>query len=118
MSLVNFALILTNTLIMVSGQFLWKYGMQQPHSFQSFVSIVKMLLSPYIFAGLSLYGVATVLWLFILTRVPLSVAYPVQSLAYVFTLFGAAFLFQEPITPAKIAGVLLIIAGVSVIGWK
>ncbi|WP_270584011.1 EamA family transporter [Bacillus smithii] len=116
MTPINFVLILVNTLILVSGQFLWKYGMMKSgQSFSSLLGILKLLLSPYILTGLILYGAATVLWLFILSKVPLSVAYPIQSLAYVFALFGAYFLFGETLTSWKIAGVLLIVAGVAMI---
>jgi len=118
MTLINFLLILANTLILVTGQFLWKYGLgNQQVSFDSVWSIVKLIFSPYIFSGLALYGAATVLWLFILTRVPLSMAYPIQSLAYLFAVVGAYFVFNEPLTVSKVIGVLLIMAGVSVIGF-
>lgn len=113
----NYLLILLNTLILVSGQFIWKYGMMKNEaSFSSVTDILKLLFSPYILTGLTMYGFATVLWLFILTRVPLSVAYPIQSLAYVFAVFGAYFIFNESLSAMKIAGVLLIIIGVSFIG--
>ncbi|MEJ9211813.1 EamA family transporter [Bacillus smithii] len=116
MTPINFVLILVNTLILVSGQFLWKYGMMKSgQSFSSLLGILKLLLSPYILTGLILYGAATVLWLFILSKVPLSVAYPIQSLAYVFALIGAYFLFGETLTSWKIAGVLLIVAGMAMI---
>jgi len=85
-------------------------------SFDSLGAIVRVLLSPYILSGLFLYGLATVLWLFILTKVPLSVAYPLQSIAYIIAVFGAFFFFQEEITLWKILGVILIMAGVSFIG--
>ena len=118
MSLTHFFLILLNTLILVSGQFLWKMGMmKQEPSFSSIGEIIKLLFSPYILSGLTLYGFATVLWLFILTRVPLSVAYPVQSLAYIFAVFGAYFFFSEPLGWTKIIGVMLIMIGVSLIGF-
>ena len=117
MTLINFLLIFLNTLILVSGQFLWKYGMStQEVSFSSVIDIIRLLFSPFILSGLFFYGLATILWLFILTRVPLSLAYPIQSIAYVLAVFGAFFIFKEPLTTYKIAGVLLIIAGVSLIG--
>lgn len=117
--LVNYLLILLNTMILVSGQFLWKFGMtNKEDSFGSVGEIIKLMFSPYIITGLTMYGFATVLWLFILTRVPLSVAYPIQSLAYVFAVFGAYFIFNEPLSFMKVAGVLLIIIGVSFIGFS
>lgn len=116
MNLVNFLLILCNTCILVAGQFLWKYGMMKTTFQLNPLSIIKLLFSPFIFSGLVLYGVATILWLFILSRVPLSIAYPVQSIAYVLAVFGAYFIFHEPLSPTKIIGVILIILGVSLIG--
>lgn len=117
--LINYLLILLNTMILVSGQFLWKFGMvNKENSFSSVGEIIKLMLSPYIVTGLTMYGFATVLWLFILTRVPLSVAYPLQSLAYVFAVFGAFYIFNEPLSVMKIVGVLLIMIGVSFIGFS
>uniref|UniRef100_C5D881 EamA domain-containing protein n=1 Tax=Geobacillus sp. (strain WCH70) TaxID=471223 RepID=C5D881_GEOSW len=116
MSLVNFVLILLNTFILVTGQFLWKYGMMKTTFKLDPLSIIKILFSPFIFSGLVMYGFATILWLFILSRVPLSIAYPVQSIAYVLAVFGAYFIFNEPLSPTKIIGVILIILGVSLIG--
>ncbi|MGK7376419.1 EamA family transporter [Planococcus sp. 1R117A] len=117
--LVNYLLILLNTMILVSGQFLWKFGMvNKENSFGSLGEVIKLMVSPYIVTGLTMYGFATVLWLFILTRVPLSVAYPLQSLAYVFAVFGAFFIFNEPLSLMKIVGVLLIMIGVSFIGFS
>ena len=65
-----------------------------------------------------MYGVATVIWLFILSKVQLSVAYPLQSFAYIITLFGAYYIFGEPLTFWKVIGVLFIMLGVSMIGFS
>ena len=117
MTLFNGLLILLNTLILVSGQFLWKIGMtNRSVSFDSIGAITRVLISPFILSGLVLYGLATILWLFILTKVPLSVAYPIQSIAYILAVFGAYFFFQEEITLWKVIGIILIMAGVSFIG--
>lgn len=119
MSVINFLLILLNTLILVSGQFLWKYGLQQhPGGFQSAAGAVRLFASPYIIGGLAMYGAATVLWLYILSKVQLSLAYPIQSLAYIIAVFGAYVVFHEPLSAAKILGCLLILAGVTLIGWN
>ncbi|GAB1773416.1 EamA family transporter [Priestia aryabhattai] len=117
MSFINFLLILVNTLTLVSGQFLWKFGLESnKNPFQSFYSLISLFLSPYVLSGLFLYGLATILWLFILTRVPLSVAYPIQSLAYILAIVGAYFVFGESITLYKVLGCIFIMIGVSFIG--
>lgn len=117
MNVTHLLLVLCNTLILVAGQFLWKVGMEkQTDAFSSVLSVVKLFFSPFILTGLSMYGVATILWLYILTKVPLSVAYPLQSSAYVIAVIGAFFIFGESITVWKIAGVCFIMLGVSIIG--
>ncbi|WP_438444919.1 EamA family transporter [Gorillibacterium sp. sgz5001074] len=119
MTPVSFILIVINTLILVSGQFLWKFGMQKsPGGFGTVGGVFQLFLSPYVLSGLAMYGVATVLWLYILSRVPLSMAYPIQSLAYILAVIGAYYIFGEPLNAAKIIGCVLILAGVSLIGWK
>lgn len=119
MSVPNFLLILLNTIILVSGQFLWKFGLQHnPGGFQSAAGALRLMVSPYVVGGLAMYGAATVLWLYILSKVPLSLAYPVQSLAYIIAVFGAYVVFHEPLSAAKIMGCVLILAGVALIGWN
>ncbi|WP_047150551.1 membrane protein [Aneurinibacillus tyrosinisolvens] len=119
MTLTNFLLIFLNTCMLVAGQFLWKFGLQnQKGGFASLSSIVQTIFSPYILGGIAIYGLTTILWLFILTRVELSLAYPIQSLAYILGIVGAYYAFGEPLTTSKIIGCLLIMAGVSVIGFS
>ena len=65
--------------------------------------------------GLTCYGASVILWLGALSRVPVSVAYPLLSLGYVLNALAAAYLFAEPLTLAKAFGIGLIIAGVIVI---
>ncbi len=103
--------------MLVSGQFLWKYGlMRQTRPFESVRTVLELLFSPYIAGGLFIYGCATVLWLYIVSKVDLGYAYPVQSLAYILSIVGAYYLFGEPLSAMKIAGCLLILAGVACIG--
>jgi drug/metabolite transporter (DMT)-like permease len=119
MTFINFLLILLNTLMLVSGQFLWKTALQHNESsFSSFRTLMQLMLSPFFLSGLLLYGLATVLWLFILSRVSLSLAYPIQSLAYIMAVFGAYWIFNEPLSMPKVVGCLLILAGVVFIGWR
>lgn len=65
--------------------------------------------------GLSFYGVSVILWLGALSRVPVSVAYPMLSAGYVVNAIAAAFLFGEALSVPKFMGILLIIAGVIVL---
>jgi drug/metabolite transporter (DMT)-like permease len=74
--------------------------------------LVRALLNPWVLAGLALYVISTVVWLIVLGRVNVSYAYPFVSLGFVFTAAYAYFGLHEPMAPARIAGVVLIMGGV------
>ncbi len=65
--------------------------------------------------GLACYGVSLLLWLGALSRLPVSVAYPMLSVGYVVNAAAAAFLFGEALTMQKITGIALISVGVVVL---
>ena len=58
-----------------------------------------------------LFGTSSVLWMYIIKNFPLSVAYPMISLSYVFGMLSAIVFFHEEVTPTKWMGVALIMAG-------
>lgn len=63
-----------------------------------------------------LLGCAMLLWLLVLQRVPVSVAYPMLSLNFIFITLAARFIWHEPISLRHGLGVVLIIAGISILG--
>lgn len=65
--------------------------------------------------GAALHGIALVLWVIALSKMPLSVAYPFIALSYVFVSAAAWYFFNEPITPTKLAGMGLVVLGVLLI---
>ncbi|MBE3577838.1 MAG: EamA family transporter [Limnochordales bacterium] len=78
--------------------------------------IISMLTQPFVAAGLLLYAVSAVLWLVVLSRVELSTAYPMLSLGYVLVVLLSWLFFRESLSLIKVLGVLLICAGVALIG--
>lgn len=69
-----------------------------------------------LFGGYFLYGISTVLLVLALRKGELSVLYPIISLTYVWVLLLSGFVFQEHLNVWKISGVMLIMAGVGVLG--
>lgn len=53
-----------------------------------------------------------ILWLNVLTNVPLSKAFPITAVAYVAILLMSWTVFKEPVMPLQIIGSALILAGV------
>lgn len=73
--------------------------------------IDSFLQSPMIFLGLGLYGLGALLWLFVLARAPLSLAYPFVGLGFILTMVAGALYLNEDVGAVRIAGTLLIALG-------
>lgn len=104
-------------LLLVAGQTSLKYGLTRAGGVnfaggQIVSGLRTVLTDPYIIGGFLFYGLSAVLWLDVLSKLDISLAFPLVSLTYVFTLFIGKFLFDETITPTRVLGVLVIIAGV------
>ncbi|MEK5182245.1 EamA family transporter [Paenibacillus sp. FSL P4-0288] len=107
-------LLLFNIVMLASGQIFFKLGLEKMGGV-SLNNAWKALFNIQIIAGLLLYVFATLVWFVVLSRVPLSVAYPVQSIAYVLGLLAALFIFNEPVSLMKWLGMIVIMVGVFVI---
>jgi len=68
--------------------------------------------SPAIFAGFALYGLSVVLWLFVLSRLDVSRAYPFVGLGVVVTMILGYLLLGEPLSFHKVLGTILVAGGV------
>ena len=68
-----------------------------------------------LWGGLACYGVSLLLWLGALSRLPVSVAYPMLSVGYVVNAAAAAFLYGEALTIQKMIGIGLVSIGVIVL---
>ena len=76
---------------------------------------LRLAMNPWFIFGLVLYAVSVINWVVVLGKLDLSVAYPLMSIGYIFTLLLGAWLFKEPVSLTRIAGVLVIIFGVVLI---
>lgn len=99
------------------AQLTLKMGMKQIGPFEFTLSNVlpvslRVIGNPYIFAGVGSFVLSLALWLLALSRVDVSYAYPLTSLGYITTAFAGFWLLQEPMTPARILGIAIILLGV------
>ncbi len=105
-------LILTSVLLGAAGQILLKMGaLRLGPTGDVGLLLWRIVTSPPILAGFGLYAVASVLWIVVLSRAPLSLAYPMLSLGYVIVLLASAYVFGETIPVVRVAGILAIVAG-------
>jgi drug/metabolite transporter (DMT)-like permease len=120
MNLVSFGLIFTGVMLNAAAQILMKSGTNAIGHFE-FVSenILpigwKLATEWHIITALFCYGLSVVIWILALSRVPVSIAFPMLSMAYVVNAIAAWYLLGEPFSPTKLAGMGVIIFGVIII---
>jgi drug/metabolite transporter (DMT)-like permease len=117
--LAGFAYVLGSVLFTVYGQIIVKWQVAKAGALPAALSeripfLLSLIFNPWILSGILAGFFALVCWLAAMTKFELSYAYPFMSLAFVFVLILSAILFHEPLTVAKVLGVLLIIAGILV----
>jgi len=115
------AMVLVPVLIGVVGQICLKYGMGQvgKFSFDSAATIIPQFIRAFsnmwVLTGFAFYFLSSLFWMIVLSKVDLSVAYPLLSMGYVFVLIASWVLFKEPVTLIRWAGVFVIMCGVTLI---
>jgi drug/metabolite transporter (DMT)-like permease len=75
-------------------------------------SFKSLFSSSLVWAGLLLFGVSAIVWLFALSRASLSFAYPFAALGYVVIVLFSIFVLHEHVPPLRWAGVALIVTGI------
>ncbi len=97
-----------------ASNLLLRQGLQSAGGFQLTGSALCALIrSPGFVGGLFLYGAAAVVWFYIVSFAPLTVAYPtLVGLAFFFVTLGAMVFFQEDVSWLKAAGMTLILSGI------
>lgn len=74
-------------------------------------SIFWTLLNMPIIIGMCIYVISAVTWIWILTKVDISIAYPFISLGFIMTLLFGWLIFGESLSTQKILGTVLIVVG-------
>lgn len=110
-------LILLAVLLNTIAQLALKAGMERigyfSFSWNNLLAIsLQVISNPFILGGLVCYVLSVVVWLLVLSRVEVSVAYPMVSLAYITTAIAASFFFNEHLSIIRMMGIGVIMAGV------
>lgn len=78
-----------------------------------FATLWKMGQNPYILAGIASFGAALAFYALALTRIELSIGYPIMvSLGILIVFFWSVFFFEERSDWSKIIGTVLVLVGV------
>jgi len=121
--LLPFVLLSIAIVLTVSGELLLKQGMTRhgvldlaPDTLVS--NIGKLVTNPFVMGGFTLIFSGSIFWLSVISRVPLSFAYPMLSTSYILVVAASWFFLGEQISWLRLAGVFVIIAGVSLVAWS
>ena len=117
MNITTFLLILTGVLLNAAAQLLLKAGTTRIGSFEFSAGNVvpigtQLALQPHILGGLACYVVSVVVWIMALSRVEVSIAYPMLSIGYIVNAVAAYYLFGESLGAQKLLGIGFIVIGV------
>ena len=81
---------------------------------EKFIFLISMLFDPWVLSAIIGAFIGGLAWMAAMTKFELSYAYPFVSLSFVLVLLMSNIFFNEPLTPYKVIGVILIVAGVIV----
>lgn len=76
--------------------------------------LINAMTSPLVISAIIASLMVSICWVFVMTKLPLNMAYPMMSLTYPAVIFAAYLVFDESIDLLKIAGLLLIMGGIVV----
>ena len=78
-------------------------------------TLMKMATEGHFALGIACYALSVIVWIFGLSRVPVSIAYPLLSVGYVVNAVAAHFLFGEAVTASRWLGIGFIVIGVTLV---
>ncbi|MFN8377207.1 MAG: EamA family transporter [Anaerolineae bacterium] len=109
--------IIISTIMSICAQLTLKYAMVGvAASTSTRPLILRIVLSPWVIFGMAVYGLGVLFWLVALSYLEVSYVYPFASLSYIGIIIGSHYLFKERIPPRRMMGIVVIVAGVALIG--
>lgn len=116
--MVNYLLLAISISFAIAGQLLMKQGMMMFGKFpvtQLLSRLIPMFMQPYVFFGFMFFGLSSIFWLVVLSRIDLSFAYPMVSVAYVVVAIFSYYVFKENVSLIRWIGIMTICFGVFLI---
>lgn len=119
---VSLALLLISVFFAVGGQLTLKTAMDSVgrigKTSQVGETLLRAMKEPLLWLGLALFGISALFWLIVLSRVRLSVAYPVVGISYILIVLLARFRLHEHVPTLRWIGVSVIALGIAIIGFS
>lgn len=117
--MLNLIVIIFSVFLNAAAQLFLKKGSQvlnEPDVNENIFSLfMTVFFNSSIISGLSCYAISILLWIYALSKVDVSIAYPMISIGFIFNALAAWYLFSEPLGLYKLIGIFFIIVGVILI---
>ena len=104
-------------LLIATGQVLFKLASAQAGR-PDLRGIISLLINPVLIAALLLYAFGTIVWIYVLKSVPLTIAYSFMGLTFCFVPLLAQVFLGEALTLRYMIGAACIVAGMLVINIR
>jgi len=120
MNIATFSFIVFGVLLNAVAQLLLKAGARnvgEIHlTLQNLFAVgIKVATQLPIIGGLACYGLSVVVWIIALSRVDVTIAYPMLSLGYVVAAVGAWYFFGETLSVQRLMAIGVILVGVALL---
>nr|WP_264373552.1 EamA family transporter [Paenibacillus psychroresistens] len=89
-----------------------KFGSLPEDTMDKIIFLSRLMIDPFILFSFFSAFIASLFWIGAMTKFDISFAYPFMSLSFVLVFFISIFLFKEPVTFYKCAGMSLIVLGI------
>lgn len=103
----------------VAGQTAIKLGVSQPHAGGNGMglwSVIELIIrSPWVLGGLALYGIGAVAWIAVLSRLDLSLAYPLLALNFILITVSSRLFLGESVPTLRWLGMMVICVGIVIV---
>lgn len=118
LTIASLGLVLFSVAAASGGQLMLKHGMQlataRSHALSRPLAITAIT-TPWVPLGLAVFAVSATTWLAVLSRVPLSLAYPFNALGYLVILTASVVILHEPANAMTWTGTVLVVTGLIIV---
>lgn len=119
---ISLVLLLVSVSFAVAGQLTLKWAMDRIGRIGSAQisdagdTLIRAAREPRLWLGLFLFGVSALFWLVVLSRIDLSIAYPIVGISYILIVLFARLFLNEHVPTLRWVGVVVVAAGIAIIG--
>ena len=120
--LASIALVLVSVAFSIAGQLTLRSAMDRvgyigrAELSTPLATASRVAKEPLLWLGLLLFGISAIFWLVVLSRVPLSVAYPFVGLSYILIVAFSRFVLNEGVPLLRWVGVVIVATGIAIVG--